>query len=150
MQDKKKISDNTPVYSISAAAKLAGISVHTMRMYEKEGLIIPFKEEGHNRLYSNNDLERLACIRRLIKEKKFSIPAIKTMFSLIPCWHIVDCPDEQRDNCDAYSKSGNPCWTYDHKRTHCRNLDCKTCEVYTGFSNCEQIKNEINKRLRRV
>ncbi|MFH2031950.1 MAG: MerR family DNA-binding transcriptional regulator [Bacteroidota bacterium] len=39
-----------PKYTISSAANLLGISVHTMRMYEKEGLIIPFKKESNQRL----------------------------------------------------------------------------------------------------
>ena len=57
-----------PVYAISTAARLLGISVHTLRMYEKEGLIVPFKSNGNQRKYSDMDLERLRCIRRAIKE----------------------------------------------------------------------------------
>ncbi len=40
---KEKMKDNQPKYKISEAAKILGISVHTMRMYEREGLIIPLK-----------------------------------------------------------------------------------------------------------
>jgi hypothetical protein len=35
---------NEPLFPIRTAAKLLNISVHTLRMYEKEGLIIPFKK----------------------------------------------------------------------------------------------------------
>jgi MerR family transcriptional regulator/heat shock protein HspR len=34
---------NEPIFTISAAAKLLGISVHTLRMYEREGLFIRSK-----------------------------------------------------------------------------------------------------------
>ena len=37
-------SNTEPVFPISTAAKLLKISVHTLRMYEREGLIIPFKK----------------------------------------------------------------------------------------------------------
>lgn len=144
------INKRTPVYSISAAAKLIGVSVHTMRMYEKEGLIIPYKEEGHNRLYSQNDIDRLLCIRRSIKEKKFSIAAIKTIYSFIPCWNIINCPESDRDKCEAYSGTVQPCWMYSHEQSYCKNLECKNCEVYNRFTNCDQIKDEINNQLRRV
>jgi predicted site-specific integrase-resolvase len=39
-----------PVFSISTAAKLLDVSVHTLRMYEREGLIIPFKKDSSQRL----------------------------------------------------------------------------------------------------
>ena len=48
---------NLPVLTISAAAKLVGISIHNIRMYEREGLILPYKEEGKQRRYSANDVE---------------------------------------------------------------------------------------------
>ena len=50
----KEIS-NKPVYTISTAARLLGISIPTLRMYENEGLIIPFKNPA------NTD-----CIRKWI------------------------------------------------------------------------------------
>ncbi len=78
------ISKKEPIYSISTAAKLLGISVPTLRVYEKEGLIIPFKKESNQRLYSQADLERVECIRNGINEKKISVNGIKAMYSLIP------------------------------------------------------------------
>ncbi|MCX8056055.1 MAG: MerR family transcriptional regulator, partial [Ignavibacteria bacterium] len=80
-----------PKYKISEAAKILGISVHTLRMYEREGLILPFKKTTNQRLYSEKDIERLKCIRNSINEKKISIEGIKRIFSLIPCWAIVNC-----------------------------------------------------------
>ncbi|MDE3059313.1 MAG: MerR family transcriptional regulator, partial [Bacteroidota bacterium] len=47
------------------AAQLVGISVHTLRMYEIEGLIIPFKKDSGQRLYSDLDVERLKCLRKV-------------------------------------------------------------------------------------
>ena len=61
-----------PKYTISMAAKLSGISIHTLRMYEREGLIIPFKKDSNQRLYTDRDIERIACIRKTINEDKIN------------------------------------------------------------------------------
>ncbi len=69
-----------PKYTISNAAKLAGISIHTVRMYKREGLIIPFKKTSNQRLYSDRDLERIHCIRHSINEDKINIEGIRRFF----------------------------------------------------------------------
>lgn len=138
---------NNPKYTISNAAKLLGISVHTMRMYEREGLIIPFKKESGQRLYSDQDIERIKCIRYSIKDEKLSLQGIRKMLSLIPCWAIVKCSDKDRENCHAYSSSSKPCWMINHKDNTCAGRDCRECEVYHSFSSCESIKNKLKELL---
>ena len=140
-----KINIKTPIYPIRTAAKLLGISISTLRMYEKEGLIIPHKTEGNQRIYSEADLERLRCIRRAINESKISINGIKTIYSLIPCWEVVKCSEEDRNICDAFQNHEQPCWTFRHPNTACENLDCKECEVYTNYSECGKVKGLIKK-----
>lgn len=135
------ISKEEPIYSISTAAKLLGISIPTLRVYEKEGLLIPFKKESNQRLYSQADLERVECIRRAINEKKISVNGIKAIYSLIPCWEVVNCSDEDRNVCGAYNSEEQPCWTFSHPNTICEIKSCRECEVYTEYSNCGTIKN---------
>ncbi len=136
-----EISREEPIYSISTAAKLLGISVPTLRVYEKEGLIIPFKTEGNQRNYSQADLERVECIRRAINEKKISINGIKAIYSLIPCWEVVQCSADDRAICGAYNSDENPCWTFEHPNTVCAERSCRDCEVYKNHSNCGTVKN---------
>ena len=57
-----------PVYTIRIAAQLVGVHQQTLRTYEREGLLIPARTAGRQRLYSQNDIERLLMIRRLIDE----------------------------------------------------------------------------------
>lgn len=137
------LKDDEPIFPISSAALLLKISVHTLRMYEREGLFIPYKKESNQRLYSKRDLERIECIRRAINEMKVSINGIKTMYSLIPCWDIVKCSETDRANCEAYKEHSKPCWTYKHKNNICEKLNCRECSVYLNFTKCDHIKDAI-------
>ena len=138
---------NTPLYTISMAAKLVGISVHTMRMYENEGLIIPFKKESKQRLYSELDVERLICLRKVINEERIGIEGIRRLLALIPCWGIIKCSLKDRKKCEAYNIATKPCWMINHKNNYCTGRDCRVCEVYQSFSNCESIKNKLKELI---
>ena len=138
---------NSPKYTISSAAALLGISVHTLRMYEREGLIIPFKKESGQRLYSDRDIERILCIRRTIQDDRINIEGMRRILALIPCWAIVKCSDEDRINCIAFSGHTQPCWMINHKNNYCAGKDCRECEVYQNFGNCESIKNKLKELL---
>lgn len=140
---KKPENSKTPLFPISTAAELLGISVHTLRMYEREGLIVPFKKDTNQRRYSRADIERVECIRRAINEDKISIEGIKRMLALIPCWKIIKCSKKERENCDAYKKMDKPCWAYKLEDNVCASLNCTECEVYNTFVNCSSIKDFI-------
>jgi MerR family transcriptional regulator/heat shock protein HspR len=63
------MSDKNPaVYIISVAAELAGVHPQTLRIYERKGLIEPFRTPGGTRRYSDEDLERLGTIQELTTE----------------------------------------------------------------------------------
>ncbi len=131
---------STPLFPISTAAELLGISVHTLRMYEKEGLIVPFKKDSNQRRYSRADLERIQCVRRAINEDKISIEGIKRMLALIPCWSIMKCSDKEREACPAYINMEKPCWAYNLEDNVCAKMNCSECEVYNSFVECNSIK----------
>ncbi|PIW99293.1 MAG: MerR family transcriptional regulator [Ignavibacteria bacterium CG_4_8_14_3_um_filter_37_9] len=141
---RKDITDaNTPVYTISTAAHLLGISIPTLRMYEKEGLIIPYKKESNQRRYSQNDLYRVKCIRETINGTKISIQGIKHLLSLIPFWKIKNCSTDERAVCEAFISHDKPCWMYPHKNNLCSEIPCISCEVYTKLSDCKKVKETI-------
>jgi MerR family transcriptional regulator, heat shock protein HspR len=50
------------VYTISIAAELSGIEPHTLRSYERAGLLTPARSHGGDRRYSDDDLSRLQHI----------------------------------------------------------------------------------------
>lgn len=147
---KNEMMENTalkekPIYPIRTAAEILGISVHTLRMYEREGLVLPHNSSGNQRAYSEKDIERIRCIRKAINESKISINGIKTIYSLIPCWDVVGCSEEDRKKCGAFQGHSQPCWTYNHPGTTCENRDCRDCDVYKNYAACGNIKNLIIK-----
>lgn len=56
-----------PIYMISAVSRILHVHPQTLRKYEREGLITP-KRTGRQRVYSEEDMERLATILRLSRE----------------------------------------------------------------------------------
>ena len=52
---------------ISVVAKMLNVHPQTLRLYEREGLITPYRTK-RTRLYSMDDVERLAMILRLTRE----------------------------------------------------------------------------------
>jgi MerR family transcriptional regulator/heat shock protein HspR len=132
-----------PIYPIRVAAKLLGVSIPTLRLYEKEGLIIPFKKDSRQRLFSHQDIQRLLCIRAAINQKKISIAGIKMLFAMIPCWSIKKCSEADRQHCDSFTASSQPCWSFTHEGNVCGEQRCRDCEVYEQFTDCHSIKQTI-------
>lgn len=52
-------------YSIGEFSRLTGLSIHTLRYYEHERLIMPDRSAGNRRCYSDEDAAWIAFIRRL-------------------------------------------------------------------------------------
>ena len=63
-----KNENQEPRYVISVAAKILGIQTHTLRYYERVGIVEPSRSRGNIRLYSEEDLEQLRHVKNLIEE----------------------------------------------------------------------------------
>lgn len=61
-RDKKE-----PLYMISIVSRMLNVHPQTLRLYEREGFITPYRTK-RTRLYSQEDVERLAMIIRLSRE----------------------------------------------------------------------------------
>lgn len=134
---------DTPLYSIGTTARMLHLSAQTLRMYEIEGLIAPFKSAGNQRLYSDADIERLHCIQKAINEDKISIGGMKRIHAMIPCWDIIHCAPSERNVCPAFKNHSGGCWTYKHEHSVCATRECRVCAVYKLSSNCGHIKEQI-------
>ncbi|HNX99030.1 MAG TPA: MerR family transcriptional regulator, partial [Candidatus Aminicenantes bacterium] len=49
-------------YFISAVAIKYNVHPQTLRLYEREGLLIPSRSKGNTRMYTDEDLKRLEFI----------------------------------------------------------------------------------------
>ncbi len=61
-------SDGEPRYVISIAARMLGVQTHTLRYYEKVGIIVPRRSRGNIRLYSERDVALLRRVKSLIDD----------------------------------------------------------------------------------
>jgi MerR family transcriptional regulator/heat shock protein HspR len=134
------INNTDPVFSIGVVAEKFNISVHTLRLYEAEGLIIPYKTKTGRRRYSHSDIQRIGCIRDMIESKGLNFSGIRSLLALIPCWELRPCTEEARKNCDAYTNTSLPCWSAKHKGDLCTTQLCRDCHVYQGLAKCSNFK----------
>jgi len=98
--DIHPLTPDTAIYPIGVAAKLLNVHPRTLRIYEDEGLISP-AHKGKRRMFSDNDIKWITCLRKLIHEEGISISGLKKLLALAPCWEIAECPPEVCNNCEA-------------------------------------------------
>ena len=58
----------TGVYTISVAAELAGVTIRSVRLYERRGQLAPARTTGGTRRFSKDDLHRLRRIAELVAD----------------------------------------------------------------------------------
>jgi len=136
----KQPDKHTPLYTIGVAAEQLEVSVHTLRKYEAEHLILPARTESGHRRYSQQDIEILTCIRNMIDTYGVSINGINRLLALIPCWEIKGCSAEDRKQCDAYYNEDIPCWSANVKQGVCLEDECRFCPVYDKANNLSHLK----------
>lgn len=140
IEEHQTTNITNPVYTLGVTSKLAEVPAHSIRQYIDKGLILPFTTESGRHLFSEVDVLRLKCIKNLISDQGLNIAGIKAIYSLIPCWAIRKCTEDERNSCDAYFSSDKPCWEASHKSFLCLNTDCRECEVYKIPETCKDLK----------
>lgn len=70
-------------YVISVAARIVGIEAHTLRYYERLGLVQPERSSGNIRLYSEDDIERLSYIKTLISDCGVNVAGVEVALKLM-------------------------------------------------------------------
>ena len=88
------VKENEPRYVISVAARMVGVQVHTLRYYERMGLIEPARSKGKVRLYSEKDIERMGRIRSAT-EMGINLAGIEVLLRLME--HVVALQSELED-----------------------------------------------------
>jgi MerR family transcriptional regulator, heat shock protein HspR len=76
-------SEREPRYVISIAARMVGVGTHTLRYYERMGLIEPERSPGGLRLYSEREVERLRHIKTLIDDLGINLAGVEVVLKLM-------------------------------------------------------------------
>lgn len=74
--------DTRPVYVISVAAEITGLHPRTLRIYEMKGLLTPVRR-NRIRLYSDDDIERVRVIRRLIEAHRLNLAGVRLILEVV-------------------------------------------------------------------
>src|SRR5438874_13128372 len=69
-------------YMISAVAEMYDIHPQTLRLYERERLLIPSRSEGNTRFYTQEDLERLEVILKLTRELGVNLAGVEIIVNM--------------------------------------------------------------------
>ena len=72
-----------PRYVISVAARILGMQTHTLRYYEKIGIIEPYRSQGNIRLYSERDIVLLRRVRSLVDDMGVNLAGVEVILRMI-------------------------------------------------------------------
>lgn len=69
-------------YLISAVASKYNIHPQTLRLYEREGLLIPSRTKGNTRVYKEEDLKKLEFILNLSRDMGVNLAGIEIILNM--------------------------------------------------------------------
>lgn len=77
--------------SISVAAQITGVEIHTLRYWEKEfaEFLGPRRTEGGQRRYRPDDIHTVFAIKRLLRDEMFSIAGARRHLSRARDYQLV-------------------------------------------------------------
>jgi MerR family transcriptional regulator/heat shock protein HspR len=67
---------------ISAVSEMYNLHPQTLRLYEREGLLIPSRSQGNTRLYTQEDLDRLSTIVNLTRELGVNLAGVEIILNM--------------------------------------------------------------------
>ncbi len=88
----KERYDTEPRYVISVAARILDTQTHTLRYYEKVGIIEPRRSRGNVRLYSDRDIALLQRVKSLVDDMGINLPGVEVILRMME--HMVEMQKE--------------------------------------------------------
>ncbi len=74
--------DTEPRYVISVAAQMLSVRTHTLRYYERIGIIEPSRSRGNIRLYSERDVARLRRAKTLMDDLGVNLAGVEVILHM--------------------------------------------------------------------
>jgi MerR family transcriptional regulator/heat shock protein HspR len=75
--------ENEPRYVISVAARMVGVRTHTLRYYERIGIIEPSRSRGNIRLYSESDIAQLRRVKTLMDDLGVNLAGVEVIMRMV-------------------------------------------------------------------
>jgi len=125
---------------IGAVAKQFGVSVDLLRLYEREGLLIPLKSPRGTRYFTELDYPWITTLLRLVREARLNIAGIRRLLALLPCWQLRNCEYDRKADCPIMLDGSQPCWVNRKCCAGAQSQDCYFCVVYRSAPSCENLK----------
>ncbi|HNP73978.1 MAG TPA: helix-turn-helix transcriptional regulator [Kouleothrix sp.] len=69
-------------YTIKIAAELCGMHEQSLRMYERRGLIAPQRSPGNIRRFSDEDVEQIRFIKRLVDDLGVNLAGVEVILHM--------------------------------------------------------------------
>ena len=71
-----------PVYPIRTVSRITGVSEGTLRAWEaRYGIIAPARTTGGHRIFSENDIDRVLEIKRMLRVEGLSLAGVQRVLS---------------------------------------------------------------------
>ena len=77
------LDDAEPKYVISVAAKMVGLQTHTLRYYERIGIIEPSRSQGNIRIYSERDIVQLRRVKTLMDDLGVNLAGVEVILRML-------------------------------------------------------------------
>jgi len=76
------IDNDEPRFVISIAARMVGVQVHTLRYYERIGVVEPSRSRGNTRLYSERDIALLRRVKTLMDDLGINLAGVEVFLRM--------------------------------------------------------------------
>ncbi|MBA7579761.1 putative heat shock protein HspR [subsurface metagenome] len=77
------LDEKEPRYVISIAARMVGVRTHTLRYYEKVGIVGPSRSRGNIRLYSESDIAQLRRVKTLMDDLGINLAGVEVIMRMM-------------------------------------------------------------------
>ena len=91
----KETYDTEPRYVISVAARMLDMQTHTLRYYEKVGVISPHRSRGNIRLYSDRDIALLQKVKSFVDDLGINLPGVEVILRMMQHMNEIQSELEQ-------------------------------------------------------
>jgi DNA-binding transcriptional MerR regulator len=81
------IHADKPVFTLSVAADLLGMHPRTLRIYEEERLVVPYRTDTQRRRYSQNDIKRFQFIQHLTQRLHVNLAGVRIILEMLEELH---------------------------------------------------------------